>query len=56
MDREQATRAMIHTHRRGTFPIAIMNKAEAEATVDIIHVRARAAGHPFQCVLREEIP
>jgi ATP-dependent Clp protease adaptor protein ClpS len=52
MSREEATRAMLHTHRRGTLPIATMEKAEAEATVKTIHERARAAGHPFQCIVQ----
>ena len=56
MDRDQATRAMLTTHRRGTFPVAVMDKAEAEATVSTIHGRARAAGHPFKCVSRQEGP
>lgn len=56
MDRDQATQAMLTTHRRGTFPVAVMAKLEAEATVNTIHERARAAGHPFKCVLREEGP
>jgi ATP-dependent Clp protease adapter protein ClpS len=46
---------MLTTHRRGKFPIAVMNRAEAEATVNTIHERARAAGHPFKCVLQEEV-
>jgi ATP-dependent Clp protease adaptor protein ClpS len=56
MSKEQATQAMLETHRRGTHAIAVMDKAKAEATVKLIHERARAAKHPFQCILREEVP
>jgi ATP-dependent Clp protease adapter protein ClpS len=48
MTKEEAVRAMLHTHRRGTHAVAVMDKAEAEATVDLIHDRARAAKNPFQ--------
>ena len=55
MSKEQATEAMLSTHRRGTFPVAEMDRAEAEATVNTIHERARAAGHPFKCVLQDAV-
>ena len=54
MNREQSTEVMLNTHRRGTYPVAVMERAQAEATVNTIHERSRAAGHPFKCVLREE--
>lgn len=54
MDREEAAQAMLNTHRRGTYPVAVLEKTTAEATVNIIHEQARAAGHPFKCVLQEE--
>ena len=54
MSREQATTAMVNTHRQGTFAVAVMDRAEAEATARTILERARAAGHPFQCVLQAE--
>ena len=34
---------------------SFMDKAEAEATVNTIHERAWAAGHPFQCILQEKV-
>ena len=56
MSKEQAVRVMLTTHRCGTFPVAVMSRAEAEATVNAIHERARTAGHPFKCVLQAEVP
>jgi ATP-dependent Clp protease adapter protein ClpS len=53
MSKEQAVRVMLTTHRRKQFPVAVMNRAEAEAKMDTIHERARAVGHPFKCVLQE---
>ena len=36
MDRDGATRVMLDTHRQGTFPVATMDRAEAEATAAIV--------------------
>ena len=56
MDREHALQIMLSTHRQGTFPVAVMGKTEAEAAVNAIHEQARAAGHPFKCVLQAAAP
>lgn len=52
MSREEAMSTMLTTHRQGTLPVAVMEKAEAVETVDVIHDRASTAGHPFKCVLQ----
>ena len=54
MSKEQAAEAMLATYRQGTLAVAVMDETEAEATVNAIQERAKAAKHPFKCVLREE--
>ena len=56
MTREQATEAMLATHRRGTYVVAMMEKADAEEAVRVIHEGARQLGYPFKCVFEAEPP
>jgi ATP-dependent Clp protease adaptor protein ClpS len=56
MTREQATEAMLATHRRGTYVVATMDKAEAEEAARLIRERATQLGHPFRCVVEAEPP
>jgi ATP-dependent Clp protease adaptor protein ClpS len=54
MTREEATLAMLNTHRQGRYAVATLDQTEAEATIRILHERARQAGHPFQCTLEAD--
>jgi ATP-dependent Clp protease adaptor protein ClpS len=56
MTREQATEAMLATHRRGTYVVATMEKADAEEAARVILEQAHKLGHPFRCVVEAEPP
>jgi ATP-dependent Clp protease adaptor protein ClpS len=48
---EEAFQTMITTHRLGRYAVAALDEAQAKAVVKLIDDRARAAKHPFKCVL-----
>jgi ATP-dependent Clp protease adaptor protein ClpS len=56
MTREQATEAMLATHRRGTYVVATMEKVDAEEAARVIHEGARQLEYPFKCVVEAEPP
>jgi ATP-dependent Clp protease adaptor protein ClpS len=49
--KDEATQAMLNTHRQGRFTIAVLPKEEAEEALKEVSARANAAGHPLKCVL-----
>jgi len=53
MDREKATRVMLHVHTRGVGVCGVFTKDVAETKVSQVNEFSRANQHPLMCDLEE---
>ena len=53
MDKEKATRVMLHVHTRGMGVCGVFTKDVAETKVAQVNDHARANQHPLLCTLEE---
>ena len=49
----EAVRIMLAVHNHGKGVCGVFPKQIAEAKIDLVHRRARAAGFPLRCVMEE---
>ncbi|MCU7796764.1 MAG: ATP-dependent Clp protease adapter ClpS [Candidatus Thiodiazotropha sp. (ex Notomyrtea botanica)] len=53
MDREKATRVMLHVHTRGVGVCGVFTKDIAETKVSIVNEYSRSNQHPLLCTMEE---
>jgi len=53
-NREEATRIMLHVHRRGVGLCGVYTYEVAETKVSQVQEAARRAQHPLQCIMEKE--
>ncbi len=53
MDREKATRVMLHVHTRGVGVCGVYTKDIAETKVSIVNEYSRSNQHPLLCTMEE---
>src|ERR1700690_2904950 len=53
-DREEATRIMLHVHRKGVGLCGVYTYEVAETKVSQVMAAARQAQHPLQCTMEKE--
>ena len=53
MDREKATRVMLHVHTRGMGVCGIFTKDVAETKVSVVNDYSRSNQHPLLCTMEE---
>ena len=53
MDREKATRIMLHVHTRGMGVCGVFTKDVAETKVDQVNEFSRSNQHPLMCTMEE---
>lgn len=53
MDREKATRIMLHVHTRGLGVCGVFTKDVAETKVDQVNEFSRSNQHPLMCTMEE---
>lgn len=53
MDRENATRVMMHVHTRGMGVCGVFTRDVAETKVTLVNEHAQANHHPLMCTLEE---
>ena len=53
MDREKATRVMLHVHTRGVGVCGVFSKDVAETKVSLVNEFSRSNQHPLLCTMEE---
>ena len=53
MDREKATRVMLHVHTRGMGVCGVFTKDVAETKVSLVNDYSRSNQHPLLCTMEE---
>lgn len=53
MDREKATRVMLHVHTRGAGVCGVFTKDVAETKVSLVNDYSRSNQHPLMCTMEE---
>jgi ATP-dependent Clp protease adaptor protein ClpS len=53
MDREKATRVMLHVHTRGVGVCGVFSKDVAETKVSLVNEYSRSNQHPLLCTMEE---
>jgi ATP-dependent Clp protease adaptor protein ClpS len=53
MDREKATRVMLHVHTRGMGVCGVFTKDVAETKVSLVNDFSRSNQHPLLCTMEE---
>lgn len=53
MDREKATRVMLHVHTRGVGVCGVFTKDVAETKVSLVNDFSRSNQHPLLCTMEE---
>ncbi|MEW8462765.1 MAG: ATP-dependent Clp protease adapter ClpS [Candidatus Thiodiazotropha endolucinida] len=53
MDREKATRVMLHVHTRGVGVCGVFTRDEAETKVSQVNDYSRSNQHPLMCTMEE---
>lgn len=53
MNREKATRIMLHVHTRGMGVCGVFPRDIAETKVDLVNSYSRENQHPLKCVMEE---
>ena len=53
MDREKATRVMLHVHTRGVGVCGVFTKDVAETKVSQVNDYSRSNQHPLMCTMEE---
>jgi ATP-dependent Clp protease adaptor protein ClpS len=53
MDREKATRIMLHVHTRGMGVCGVFTKDVAETKVSLVNDYSRSNQHPLMCTMEE---
>jgi ATP-dependent Clp protease adaptor protein ClpS len=53
MDREKATRVMLHVHTRGVGVCGVFTKDVAETKVSMVNEYSRSNQHPLLCTMEE---
>jgi ATP-dependent Clp protease adaptor protein ClpS len=53
MDREKATRVMLHVHTRGVGVCGVFTKDVAETKVSLVNDYSRSNQHPLLCTMEE---
>jgi ATP-dependent Clp protease adaptor protein ClpS len=53
MDREKATRVMLHVHTRGVGVCGVFTKDVAETKVSLVNDYSRSNQHPLMCTMEE---